>query len=199
MSSSPPENAPKFVVTKGMLVGQGIFLTIVAVAIACAVDFFAGTHHLAQLFTALIPYPSVLLYGAVLTIPFFIAGETIWVLRHKFGVAGESSENFISNKISISDSAVFSLFSGLPEEVLFRGVLMPLWGIWASSIAFGLSHCTGERSIPYVIETFLMGVALAFIFAWSGSLWVGIVIHVGNNFLSFTVAGRLRALFGLNA
>jgi membrane protease YdiL (CAAX protease family) len=85
----------------------------------------------------------------------------------------------------------------IAEEVLFRGViyrwLRDRWGVWigviVSALVFGALH--GEISVAGA--TFVMGLALAWIFERSQSLWPPILIHILNNSL------KLLALYALLA
>jgi membrane protease YdiL (CAAX protease family) len=71
------------------------------------------------------------------------------------------------------------------EELLFRGVLYPLlrqrWGVWTavllSALIFALIH--GEIAVG--VTAFLLGILLAFVYEFSGSLWTSILIHAVNN------------------
>ncbi len=195
-SNAPAANAkPKIVITTTMIVVQGIFLILLSFGILWAVDHFFHTHHVSALVTALTPTLPALKLGALLAVPFFIVFEFTWVLRFKLGVQGENTENFLK-KTGLVGQALLALASGTGEEVLFRGTLQALFGVWASAVVFALMHCTGKKSIPYVINCLIMGLTLSGIFIWSGNLWAGIVVHILNNFLCFVFAKRFRALFG---
>lgn len=83
------------------------------------------------------------------------------------------------------------------EEIFFRGVLhqwaSAKWGALigsvVSSLVFGLSH-----GIPAIIAfAFVMGLAIAFAYEKTKSLWPGIIIHIINNSL------KIALLYGLLA
>jgi membrane protease YdiL (CAAX protease family) len=71
------------------------------------------------------------------------------------------------------------------EELFFRGVLYrwmrSRWGFWtgllASSLVFGLLHV----DLSLAGATFIMGLALGWIYERSQSLWPSILIHAFNN------------------
>jgi len=71
------------------------------------------------------------------------------------------------------------------EELFFRGVLYrwmrSRWGFWtgllASSLVFGLLHV----DLSLAGATFIMGLALGWIYERSQSLWPSILIHTFNN------------------
>lgn len=80
------------------------------------------------------------------------------------------------------------LFAPLIEEVLFRGFLYrnlrdmmgrPL-ALILSGLVFGLVHFHGD----YILPLAGLGVALALVYEWSGSLWVPIIAHAAWNALT---------------
>jgi len=74
---------------------------------------------------------------------------------------------------------VSAVIAPLGEELVFRGLLLNLWGarwglvagIVMSSVAFGATH--GERAFFATG----MGFFLAFVYVRTGSLWPGVVLH----------------------
>jgi membrane protease YdiL (CAAX protease family) len=78
--------------------------------------------------------------------------------------------------------AAVALASGLAEEVLFRGVLVPVVGALASSIAFGLVHqVRGRARWAWMAWAALMGLLFAGVFQATGSLVGAVVAHVWIN------------------
>jgi membrane protease YdiL (CAAX protease family) len=74
---------------------------------------------------------------------------------------------------------IMAVASGVGEELLFRGLLMPLFGVVASSIAFGLVHqVRGPARWIWVAWASVMGLLFALIFRLTGSLAGPIVAHV---------------------
>lgn len=81
------------------------------------------------------------------------------------------------------------------EELLFRGALIgvvhagfdiPLWLLAiGSSVAFGLGH--GAQGRLGILSTGLLGLGLAGVFMWTGSLLVVIVAHYVINAFEFAV------------
>ncbi len=195
VSPTSSAKAPKMVVTPAIIAVQGIVMVLLSMGILWVADHFFHGHHLSALFAALVPTVAAFKLGLLLAVPFTITFELSWVLRYKLGFLGENTENFLK-KTTPGGFAVISLDSGFSEEVLFRGALQAFLGVWGTSALFGLVHCTGKKSVPYVINTFIMGLCLGLLFVWSGSLWAGIVVHMVNNFLCCRFAPRFRALFG---
>lgn len=81
---------------------------------------------------------------------------------------------------------VVAFMAGLSEELFFRGMLQKVLidcfknkhvAIWIGAIIFSAFHLQFYGFIPRV----LMGAYLGYLFAWSGSLWPGIIAHFMNN------------------
>jgi membrane protease YdiL (CAAX protease family) len=93
-----------------------------------------------------------------------------------------------------------SVTAGICEEVLYRGLLLgsltPLMGVWpavaVSSVVFGLGHA--YQGAAGVLKTGVVGLVLALLTVFSGSLWVAMVLHAA---LDLTSGRLMRA--GLRA
>jgi membrane protease YdiL (CAAX protease family) len=84
--------------------------------------------------------------------------------------------------------------AGLTEELLFRGVLSrtlegTVIGFWAgaglASAAFALLHL--QYGVDGQIVIFAVGMAFAWIRAWSGSVWPAVAVHALNNALALLI------------
>ena len=77
------------------------------------------------------------------------------------------------------------LIVGFPEEVFFRGALMPAIGIWASSGVFALLHIGRDRRyLPWTVSAFAVGVVMGLLARWLGDLGACITAHFTINFLN---------------
>jgi membrane protease YdiL (CAAX protease family) len=80
---------------------------------------------------------------------------------------------------------VMALASGIGEELVFRGLLVPLVGVVISSLAFGLLHqVRGRARWAWAAWAALTGAVFAAIFVLTGSLLGPIVAHVGINLVN---------------
>lgn len=78
-----------------------------------------------------------------------------------------------------------ALASGVSEELFFRGLLVPLVGVLASALAFGLIHrARGEVQLPYAVWATLMGLTFGAVFVTTGHLAGAIVAHALSNLLN---------------
>lgn len=83
-----------------------------------------------------------------------------------------------------------AIFPALLEEFLFRGAIMGSllkfgkpFAIFTSAVFFGLIHGNLVQ-IPFA---FMVGIILGYAVVESGSLWVGVLIHFINNFISVCI------------
>jgi membrane protease YdiL (CAAX protease family) len=84
----------------------------------------------------------------------------------------------------VSDSALIALAgaSAVGEELLFRGVLVPLVGIVFSSVLFGFLHqVRGQARWAWMAWATVMGGLLAAVFTLTGSLAGALVAHAAIN------------------
>ncbi len=75
------------------------------------------------------------------------------------------------------------------EELLFRGVVLSGFkkygkkiAIVVSALIFMLMHGNAEQTV----HQFIIGLVIGYIFIETGNLWVGVLIHFFNNFISVT-------------
>lgn len=78
---------------------------------------------------------------------------------------------------------LMALLPAIAEEMSFRGVLQQLLGgrthvaIWLTAFIFSAIHMQFYGFVPRM----LMGALFGYMFVWTGSLWVPIVMHFVNN------------------
>lgn len=97
------------------------------------------------------------------------------------------TEDFLQplvNLLGPGDILLLSILSGFCEEVLFRGVLQAQIGVFAASLIFGIFHDPSFKQRAYVILAALAGLALGFLYQWTGNLWSCIVAHAAHNFVA---------------
>ena len=95
----------------------------------------------------------------------------------------------------IINLGLMALLPALSEELSFRGTLQQLianspqlrakshTAIWITAIIFSAIHMQFYGFIPRM----LMGAMFGYVFVWTGSLWVPIVMHFTNNALAVIV------------
>jgi len=84
---------------------------------------------------------------------------------------------------------VIGLIPALGEELIFRGVIQKLLikafrnihlGVFVTAFLFGAFHFQFLSFLP----RFILGIILGYLFVWSGSLWMPILMHFINNSLA---------------
>ncbi|MFC2035085.1 CPBP family intramembrane glutamic endopeptidase [Chloroflexota bacterium] len=104
----------------------------------------------------------------------------------------------LGSRLGVFDYFIIALMSGVFEEILFRGVLQPMWGIWITSIVFVLVHGYfnpfNRKTIPSALLVMCITLALGGIYIYYG-LIPAIAFHFG---LDFAEMLRIRALAGKN-
>ena len=148
--------------------------------------------HLAAvpLLNALKPEPRYLLFGVGCGIALAILSFLMLWLGKSTGIfAGLREITFqqiapIFAGLSLSDLLVVAFVSGFCEEVLFRGVMLEQFGIFATSLVFGLFHCPSLRFLSYGLWVFGAGLFLGWIYTFTGNLWCPILAHAVSNCIS---------------
>jgi hypothetical protein len=85
--------------------------------------------------------------------------------------------------LTAGEIALFALSSGLAEEMLFRGAMLPSLGIVASSVIFGLVHIGPVRTFwPWTLWAMGMGFVLGGIVVVTGELLGAVLAHVLINY-----------------
>ncbi|MCU0498237.1 MAG: CPBP family intramembrane metalloprotease [Anaerolineae bacterium] len=110
----------------------------------------------------------------------------------------EITDDFLNSPMSITPSTdgIFALllilFAGIlipfAEELFFRGVVFAWirdrWGlsvgVIVSSVVFGLLHV----SLGSVVAITLLGAICALAYQRTGSIWVAVALHAGNNLIA---------------
>ena len=78
-----------------------------------------------------------------------------------------------------------ALASGIAEELVFRGLLVPVVGVVLSSVAFGLLHqVRGSARWAWAVWAGITGLLLAGIFVLTGSLAGPVAAHVAINLVN---------------
>jgi len=135
-----------------------------------------------------------------LSLPKGLSGVENWMkdTEQKNGVITEAFLATTSFGGLMANILMIAILPAIAEEILFRGALAKLFKDWTknvhmavfiSSFIFAAIHMQFYGFLP----RFLLGMALGYLFFWSGSLWLPIVAHFTNNFLSVMVEFLYRS------
>ena len=79
---------------------------------------------------------------------------------------------------------MLAALSGFSEELFFRGLLLPQVGLLWSSVIFGVLHTGSRKLIPMGAWAAVVGALLALVYLKTGNLFIPMVAHGVNNFVS---------------
>jgi CAAX protease family protein len=155
----------------------GIFAVAASVLLGrdpLACDGWIGAHHAASLLLSLglgVPLGAVTIVSTRI-----VVRRSSWAhaLHEALRPAVHSADDMTVFAVAAASSA--------GEELLFRGLLVPIVGVFASSILFGAVHqIRGPARWPWMAWATLMGFLFATVFASTGSLAGPLVAHAAIN------------------
>jgi membrane protease YdiL (CAAX protease family) len=112
-----------------------------------------------------------------------VAASRVFVRTHAWARALHADLRPAVRGASELGIAVMALASGIGEELVFRGLLVPVVGLGLSSALFGLLHqVRGRARWAWAAWATCMGLAFGAIFVLTGSLAGPILAHVAINF-----------------
>jgi membrane protease YdiL (CAAX protease family) len=133
--------------------------------------------------------PVDLLLGIALAVVITISSSIIYRIWPAYKQSADFYLNLILKPLVLPDLIWLGLLPGLSEELLFRGIGLPLFGlnatgIIASSISFGILHFNSLQQWPYVVWATTVGLFLGFSAVETGNLLVPIIAHILTNVIS---------------
>lgn len=99
-------------------------------------------------------------------------------------------------RLSQFDRVQISVFAGVGEELLFRGAMQPILGVWLTSLIFvglhGYFKFNSLRHILFGMMMFFLSVGLGLLFEWAG-LVAAMTAHVIYDFIMLQISRRIPA------
>jgi membrane protease YdiL (CAAX protease family) len=91
----------------------------------------------------------------------------------------------IVGELRPGEALLVAALSGLGEEILFRGVLQSVLGLWLTSAVFGLLHIGPSRHLwPWALMAGAAGLIFGLMAGITGDLIAPILAHATINFLN---------------
>lgn len=112
---------------------------------------------------------------------------------HRFEWARRLHSDFRSllGPLSGREILILAVASAVGEELLFRGALQPMIGIWPQAVIFALLHIgPGTRFLPWTLSAFAVGLVFGWLFHATGDLGGPIVAHFAINFMNLHFIAR---------
>ncbi len=130
-----------------------------------------------------------LVWGAAVALGITGASGLVYRLWSPYRQSADYYLGMVIEPLALPDILWLGLLPGLSEELLFRGVMLPEFGInWEgiaiSSLCFGALHMSNRKQLPYVLWATIVGGMLGAAAVVSGNLMVPIVAHVLTNLIS---------------
>ncbi|CAN6464381.1 unnamed protein product [Victoria cruziana] len=103
-----------------------------------------------------------------------------------FSDSSEAANQQVLGSLELWDYAVVAILPGISEELLFRGALLPLFGLnWKSALAvgalFGVLHLGNGRRTSFAIWATFVGLVYGMATVFSSSVLVPMASHSLNN------------------
>lgn len=117
-------------------------------------------------------------------------------MESKESQAGQLTELFLEMPnagLLLFNLLMIAVLPALGEELIFRGIIQrglmkhsinPHLSIWIAAVLFSAIHLQFYGFVPRM----LMGVAMGYLFFWSGNLWYPIIAHFTNNAMSIILS-----------
>ncbi len=132
------------------------------------------------------PSKSQIRYGlrwiAILLAVQWIAGIA-WAIANpeQSELLGGINNTLLGNFDTVGEWIVVALGAGLGEEILFRGALQPVLGLWFTSILFAIAHIQYGFT-PITLLIFIISIALGHVRRRTNTT-VAIFVHAGYDFV----------------
>lgn len=130
-----------------------------------------------------------LLLGVALGVVISISSGIVYRLWEKYRQSADLYLELVLKPLTFLDLIWLGLLPGMSEELLFRGVMLPAFGLnilglSISSVCFGVLHLSGKHQWPYVVWATIIGFVLGSSALVTGNLLVPIVAHIITNLIS---------------
>ena len=115
-----------------------------------------------------------------------VVGLTRLATRH-FQWARDLQSNFhdLLGQLSAKEIVILALASSIGEELLFRGALLPWFGLWIQGAVFAVLHIgPGKRFLPWTASALVLGLVFGKLATWTGNLGGPIAAHFAINYLN---------------
>jgi membrane protease YdiL (CAAX protease family) len=132
--------------------------------------------------------PGLLAGGPVIgfALGLLVVGATRLATKH-FQWARDLHASFrdLLGPLTGKEIVILALASSIGEELLFRGALLPWFGVWIQGIIFALLHVgPGRRFLPWTLSALVLGIAFGWLAVWTKNVGGPIAAHFAINFLN---------------
>ena len=133
--------------------------------------------------------PLAFAQGGVIAAGIIVTSSVLYNLWANYRQSVDAYLEFVLRPLVLPDVIWLGLLPGLSEEFLFRGVMLPGWGLgWfallASSCLFGILHISGAQQWSYAVWATVIGFVLGLSAIVTGNLFVPVFAHIITNLTS---------------
>lgn len=184
MADQLPDNPEYETLTRTqVLIAMGVTAVILLLIAKLWIRF--GNALLLPLRWSVLALPIGLGLGLLIT----LASSVVYRLWPAYRQSADYYLQLVLKPLIWSDLIWLGLLPGLSEELLFRGVMLPAFGLNAeglvfSSLCFGVLHLSSPKQWSYVAWASIVGVVLGASVIVTGNLLVPIVAHITTNLIS---------------
>lgn len=132
---------------------------------------------------------TALLSGLGLALIITVASFLVYRLWPAYRSSADFYLELLLKPLLWSDLIWIGVLPGLSEELLFRGVMLPAFGlnltaVILSSLCFGILHFSSSQQWSYVVWATAVGLLLGYSSLVTGNLLVPIVAHIFTNLVA---------------
>ncbi len=158
------------------------------VAIFCKTNIIKAAGLNKKVNILMVVYGALIAFCAII----FFAGLTSSFLEF-LGLVGYSSPDTSMNVNDFGSYIGYVIAAcvapAICEELLFRGTIqsgLKKYGKWASIISASLIFMLMHGGPEQTVHQFIVGIIVGLIFYETGNLWLSVIVHFFNNFISIT-------------
>ena len=169
-----------------VLIAMGVTAVVLLVAAKLWVQF--GTVILLPLKWS----PIAILQGLGLGLVITLASAVVYRVWAAYRQSADYYLALVLKPLVLPDLIWLGLLPSLSEELLFRGVMLPAFGLTSeaviiSSLCFGVLHLSSPKQWSYVAWATIVGVLLGYSALVTHNLVVPVVAHMATNLISSSI------------
>jgi membrane protease YdiL (CAAX protease family) len=141
----------------------------------------------------------VVLINGEIHLPGFLSGVESW-MRESEDEASKLTDAFLATNNwggLVVNLVMVAGLAAIGEELIFRGILVKLFREWTHNIHLAVIIPAFLFSALHLqfygfFGRLILGLVLGYLFVWSGSLWVPILVHFLNNAMAVLLSFMIR-------
>ncbi len=184
MSEQEPNNPGIEPLTRSQILVALAVTALILLAIAKLWLYFSSVQQIPLTWN-----PIALPLGLGVGLAITLASAIVYRLWPAYRRSADTYLELILKPLVWPDLIWLGLLPGMSEELLFRGIMLPAFGLNAigvmfSSVFFGVLHLSGREQWPYMLWAIFIGGVLGACALLTGNLLVPIVAHASANWIS---------------